>query len=620
MKEKWKAIASLLEGEYDILVQGSYEGWGAGYDPKVLPLVEMWARGEVQDIPSNIKRPVGVVFGIPDLVRKSEEYIINAIRHEISYLLSADLPLWKMGQREFFRFGYQPTAFLVLYTVLESIRADERILEHHLNSAYTLRRRYEEVLANLKNTYPYHEFALGFLRLWLSKPEEIDTSVRRQVLSLEDFFKEYIKADSQRAYLLLMEDAFGKYRACIEDSLEFNYIDMLIEEALGKTKQGHKGRIMTDILKKLPEEYQHLMSSFKSSRQVPEELRKDILKRLKNLPDWMKDYIKQMSYMSLLERDLEFISYFLPKTLQTEVEHRGFVSFVIKGWEETSSEGSGLSQKDAKSSEESPIDRKYRREHGLNQEEFRRYQLLMRGIMPFVESMKRKFKRLMPEEEEGWLWGYTHGRRVDYRKMHIEIPTKRGRIYQRRVIPEKKQLAFKLLLDVSSSMKREDKIENAIKSLLLFSQVLSEMKMPFSIDAFAERIFSIKSFEEDYMSAKARILELNKMLGGGTNIEKALLVSGEDLQIFCRKQGIKGVMLVFSDGEPTRGLKGEALKDLIRELKARFPIVGIGVGETKNFVEEYFDKTGIKIRDVSMLPSAFMLVMENQFRRLQSWS
>lgn len=154
----------------------------------------------------------------------------------------------------------------------------------------------------------------------------------------------------------------------------------------------------------------------------------------------MKDYIKQMSYMSLLERDLEFISYFLPKTLQTEVEHRGFVSFLIKGWEETSSEGSGLSQKDAKSSEESPIDRKYKREYGLDQEEFRRYQLLMRGIMPFVESMKRKFKRLMPEEEEGWLWGYTHGRRVDYRKMHIEIPTKRGRIYQRRVIPEKNSL------------------------------------------------------------------------------------------------------------------------------------------------------------------------------------
>ncbi|MGC8852334.1 MAG: vWA domain-containing protein, partial [Hydrogenobacter sp.] len=48
MKEKWKAISSLLENEFDLIVQASYEGWGAGYDPKFLPLVEMWARGELE--------------------------------------------------------------------------------------------------------------------------------------------------------------------------------------------------------------------------------------------------------------------------------------------------------------------------------------------------------------------------------------------------------------------------------------------------------------------------------------------------------------------------------------------------------------------------------------------
>lgn len=103
MKERWKAIGSLLEGEFDLIVQASYEGWGAGYDPKFLPLLEMWARGEMQDIPSHVKKPLGVVFSIPDLLRKSEEYIVNSVRHEISYLLNADLPIWRTGQREFFQ-------------------------------------------------------------------------------------------------------------------------------------------------------------------------------------------------------------------------------------------------------------------------------------------------------------------------------------------------------------------------------------------------------------------------------------------------------------------------------------------------------------------------------------
>ena len=617
MKEKWKAISSLLENEFDLIVQASYEGWGAGYDPKFLPLVEMWARGELDEVPPNVKRPVGVVFGIPDLVRKSEDYIINAIRHEISYLLSAELSLWRLGQREFFRFGYQPTAFLVLYSVLESLKADERIIRDYSDSTYTLRRRYQEVLSQVKGFYPYHEFALGFLKLWLSKHEEIHQSVRRQVISLEDFFKEYMISKPSQAYSLLMEIAFGKYRVLVEESAELNYIDMLIEEAQGKKKEGHKGRIMTDILKKLPEEDQKVISTYQSAGDMPEDLRKSILKKLRSLPDWMRDYIKQMSYISLLEKDLEFLGHFLPKTLQTEVEHRGFVSFILKAWEDASSEGSGFSQKET---QESQMDRKYRKEYGLDQEEFRKYQNLMRNITPFVESMKRKFSALMPQTEEGWHWGYLHGRRIDYRKMHTEIPTGRGRIYQRRIIPEKKQLAFKLLLDISSSMRKEDKIESAIKSLLLFSETLHDMNMPFSITAFSDRVLNIKSFEEDYKTARAKIIELKDMLGGGTNIEKALLVSSEDLEIFCKKHRMKGVMILFSDGEPTKGLKGDALKDLIRQLKSRFPLIGVGVGELRNFVEEYFEKTGIRVKDVSMLPSAFLFVMENQFRRLLSAS
>ncbi|WP_340695770.1 vWA domain-containing protein [Hydrogenobacter thermophilus] len=615
MKERWKAIGSLLEGEFDLIVQASYEGWGAGYDPKFLPLLEMWARGELQDIPSHVKKPLGVVFSIPDLLRKSEEYIVNSVRHEISYLLNADLPIWRAGQREFFRFGYQPTAFVVLYAVLESIKADERILKDHPDSRYILKRRYEEILASLRDIYPYHEFALGFLKLWLSNPEEVHPTVRRLVLSLESFLKDYLAADSQQAYSLLMEDVFGKYRVCIEESSELNYIDMLIEEASGKRKEGHKGRIMTDILKKLPKEEQELIKSFRISGEIPQEIRREILKKLKSFPDWMRDYIKQMSYMSLLEKDMEFLSHFLPKTLQIEMEHRGFLSFILKGWEENASEGSGSIKGDFK--EESEKDRRYRREFGLNQEEFRRYHTIMRSVMPFVESMKKRFQRLLPESEEGWIWGYPHGRRIDYRRIHMEIPTKRGLIYQRRLLPEKKQLAFKLLLDISSSMKKEDKIENAVKSLLLFSEVLNDMKMPFSIDTFSEKVFSIKSFEEDYIASRTKIVRLEDLLGGGTNIEKALLVSGEDLEIFCKKNSIRGVMIIFSDGEPTKGLRGEPLKDLIRQLKGKFPIVGIGVGEIKNFVEEYFEKTGLKIRDVSMLPSAFFLVMENQFKRLQ---
>jgi hypothetical protein len=128
MKDKWKAIANLLEKEAGIIVEPSYEGWGAGYDPVYVPLLEMWARGELEEIPPIAKVPKGVVFNALELSKRSEDYAINSVRHEIYYLLHTDLFLWRLGQREVFKFGYPPTVFLVLYSLLESLRVDEEIL------------------------------------------------------------------------------------------------------------------------------------------------------------------------------------------------------------------------------------------------------------------------------------------------------------------------------------------------------------------------------------------------------------------------------------------------------------------------------------------------------------
>jgi len=161
-------------------------------------------------------------------------------------------------------------------------------------------------------------------------------------------------------------------------------------------------------------------------------------------------------------------------------------------------------------------------------------------------------------------------------------------------------------------MKKEEKAINALKALLLFSETLNSLDMPFSISAFNDQVISLKSFEEDYKGARSKILSILNLLGGGTNMEKALIQSMDELEVFCKKQGLRGVLIVFSDGEPTRGLKGDALRTLIRELKAKFPIVGIGVGK----VEEYFEKSAVEVSSIAKLPFAFQRIVESYLRRL----
>ncbi len=622
MKERWKVISKLLEDEFDIEVQPSYEGWGAGWDPKYLPMIEMWARGEVDDIPPGIKRPRGVVFNVVEFLRKTDDWTVNSVRHEISYLLTTHFPHWRLGQREVFRAGYVPTSFVVLLSVLETLKADERLVEDIPSSVFSLKARLKELLSNINANYPHHQLALGLVYRWIGEEPPFPQEIKHYITSMEKSFYEYIREkDHQTAYDIVMEDLWPKFRVLVDEAKELNYIDLLIDEAKGKKRDdAHRGRIMTDILKKLPEKYQEVVREYKdkNSTDIPETERKQILKALSSMQDWMKDYVKQMSYLDMLERDINFLQNFLPKTLEVDIEHRGFLTFLFKGWEEEGSASNALKKQELQDQELSDTDRKYKKEHGLTEDEFKKYRLLMKSILPYVEHFKRKFDNLLPQEEESWGGGYFSGKRLNFKKLPTEVPIKRGRIYTRREIPERKELAFELLIDISTSMKKEEKILNAVRSLLLVSEVLDKLGMPFSIKVFNDNVYELKGFEEDYRTSKAKIMELLSSAGGGTDLGKAVSIGLESLELYVKKTHRKGILILFTDGEPTRGLRGEDLKAFILQMKQKFPIVGVGVGEATRMVKEYFDRTGISVEDVSKLPSAFSFVVENQLKRLIS--
>ncbi len=624
MKERWKVIANLLEDEFDIEVQPSYEGWGAGYDPKFLPIIEMWARGEIDDIPPGVKRPKGIVFNIVEFMRKTDDWAINSVRHEISYLLSTHFPNWRFGQREVFRAGYVPTSFLVLFSVLETLKSDERIIEEIPSAVFGLKAKLREVVESSKPIYPHHQLALSLIYRWLGQQAPFSQEIKHYTDSMEKSFYEYIKEkDPQTSYDIVMEELWTKFRVLVDEARDMNYIDLLIDEARGKRREdAHRGRIMTDVLKKLPKKYQEIIQEYKdrTSADIPEVERKEILKAMNSLQDWMKDYVRQMSYLDLLEKDIAFLRNFLPKTLEVDIEHRGFLTFIFKGWEEEPATSNSLRKQEVEEKELTDTDRKYRKEHGLTEEEFKKYRMMMRSVLPYVEHFKRKFDNLLPKEEEYWGGSYLKGKRLNFRKLPTEVPIKRGKIYTRREISERKELAFELLIDISTSMRKEEKITNAIRSLLLVSEVLDRLRMPFSIKVFNENVYELKDFEEDYKITKARIMELVSNVGGGTDLGKAVSIGLESLEFYIKKTNRKGILILFTDGEPTKGMRGEELKSFILQMKQKFPIVGIGVGTATKMVKEYFDRTGISVDDISKLPSAFSFIVENQLKRLVSVS
>ncbi|MDQ7081901.1 MAG: VWA domain-containing protein, partial [Aquificota bacterium] len=241
--------------------------------------LEMWARGEVEEVPRGVRRPRGITFNVVEFLRRTDDWTLNSIRHEISYLLTTHFPHWRLGQREVFRAGYVPTSFLVLFSVLESLKADERIVEEIPSALFGLKSRLKEVAQSLNPIYPHHQLALSLLYRWLGEEAPFSQEIKHYTDSMEKSFYEYIRErDNQTAYDIVMEELWTKFRVLVDEARDMNYIDLLLDEARGRRRDdGHRGRIMTRrILKKLPDKYREMVGEYKegSSADVPEVDRK----------------------------------------------------------------------------------------------------------------------------------------------------------------------------------------------------------------------------------------------------------------------------------------------------------------------------------------------------------
>ena len=584
MAERWRVIASLLSEEFGLEVQPSHEGWGAGYDPRHLSLLESWALGEVEEVPEEVKRPKGVVFDIRELSGREEGFAVAFVGHEIAYLLKTPFPNWRHGQREVLRAGYPPASFTLLLAVLESLRAAEILSASHPSRRRWLGEKMDASLPPREIRYPHQSFVRSLINLWLKGREGLPGSVR-----------EYLREeDPMSAYDVLMEEIWSRYRPLVDRSRELNRIDLLLDEAGGGSRRNvHRGRIMTDLLRKLPSPVQEILHRHRSASDMSESERSRVLRALSAVPPWMREYLEQMSFLDLTERDLSLLRSLLPRTLEVDVEHRGFITFLFRSWE---GRGSGA------------------RTRGKDSLPAVSYREILRNVLPHVEHFRRRFSAFLPAEEERWGGSYPVGKRLDHRKLSREVPTGRGKFYKRREVPIRQKLAFELLIDLSSSMRRDGRIGNALRALVLVCEVLHSLDMPFSVKVFNDRVFTVKDFDENYRSVRSRIVSLTGKVGGGTDLSAAILSASESLTLYTKKANLKGVIVLFTDGAPTRGLKGEELKKLIRETKRRIPLVGVGVGSSQ--VREFFEGTAVSVSSVSRLPSAFAFVLENRLRRI----
>lgn len=172
------------------------------------------------------------------------------------------------------------------------------------------------------------------------------------------------------------------------------------------------------------------------------------------------------------------------------------------------------------------------------------------------------------------------------------------KIFESYHMPEKKDFAITLLVDLSGSMQGE-KINETFKAIVLLSEVLNRLSVRFEVVGFQDQTIHFKSFDEDLNGvtrqrlAGARLEPYNRNLNGhnhaSNNDDGPCLV--EASKSLGEQPNKEKFLLVFSDGQPAGVHSTE--HDLIKAVndildKSDQKLIGLGLGRDTQHVTKYY--------------------------------
>lgn len=200
--------------------------------------------------------------------------------------------------------------------------------------------------------------------------------------------------------------------------------------------------------------------------------------------------------------------------------------------------------------------------------------------------------------------GYPSGRHVDLRKlMQFEAdPRRYTELWVRSTIPDRRDVAVTLLVDLSGSMSG-DKIESALLGTILMAETLDRLSVPFAVIGFQDVLVPLRSFDQPFDdAARMAIAEMPQEVGacrhGGNNQPSynddgpCLMEAAEDLMGYAASER---VLIVVSDGLPEgRRSSREDLSRAVDRITAPgvgVELIGLGLGPGTQHVRTYYPES-----------------------------
>jgi cation transport regulator ChaB len=267
-------------------------------------------------------------------------------------------------------------------------------------------------------------------------------------------------------------------------------------------------------------------------------------------------------------------------------------------------------QEREKEREEEARERRKRMESLFEGGEKDPYHEALEEVSDLIDALTADLRDVFVKRKiEKYETGYRSGRRWNIRQRIREkvagIPLfKTEAREQREAESEEMDYAITLLVDLSGSMQRNGKIQEAFKSAVVLSETLNNLGVKFEVVGFQDILLEFKSFEE-HLDEPMRE-KLNQMIlevygtnpGGhnnpGDNDDGACLL--EASQHLTEQIAKNKFLIVLSDGEPAMDSGKKSSSQLDRELKKAVAEITantnqkiIGLGLNSEAVAKYYE-------------------------------
>ncbi len=233
------------------------------------------------------------------------------------------------------------------------------------------------------------------------------------------------------------------------------------------------------------------------------------------------------------------------------------------------------------------------------------YDRAMDQVAPQIDRLVLHLEDiLLPRRRLREISGFPNGHRLDLRRVlaYEADPRLYNRLWLRKSIPERRDTAISLLVDLSGSM-RGPKAEAALVGTVLLAETLHRLGVPFAVNGFQDVLIPFCKFGEgltpDIRQSIGHIpLEIEGTRPGGNN-QPSWNDDGP-----CLREAAEGllewsatdhVLLVVSDGQPEgRRSNADDLRKTIAALREEgdgLKLIGVGLGPNTGHVKEYYPES-----------------------------